>query len=94
MADAKPRYPGCRSLFLWSKIKQMKHYLEPAEEESPNLHILHVGTNDLREGKSAEKITDEIIDLAITLKNETNEVTVSFENVMHERLIYTFRLQS
>ena len=55
----------------------MKHYVKPAEEESPNLYILHVGTNDLRESKSAEKIADEIIDLAITLKNETNEVTVS-----------------
>ena len=63
--------------FSGAKIKQMKHYVKPAEEESPNLYILHAGTNDLRESKSAEKIADEIIDLAITLKNETNEVTLS-----------------
>ena len=63
--------------FSGAKIKQMKHFVKPAEEESSNLYILHVGNNDLRESKSAEKIADEILDLAITLKNETNEVTVS-----------------
>ena len=39
----------------------------PAEEENPNLCILHVGANDLRESKSADKIADEVVD----------EVTVS-----------------
>ena len=63
--------------FSGAKIKQMKHYVKPAEEENPNLCILHVGTNDLRESKSADKIADEVVDLAVTLKNETNEVTVS-----------------
>ena len=63
--------------FSGAKVKQMKHYVKPAVEENPNLYILHVGTNDLRESKSAEKIADEIVDLAVTLKNEKNEVTVS-----------------
>ena len=55
----------------------MKHFVKPAEEENPNLYILYVGTNDLRESKSAGKIADEIVDLAVTLKNKKNEVTVS-----------------
>ena len=53
--------------FSGAKVKQMKHYVKPAVEENPNLYILHVGTNDLRESKSAAKIADEIVDLAVTL---------------------------
>ena len=71
---------GTGGLAAWRHsciVKQMKHYVKPAVEENPNLYILHVGTNDLRESKSAEKIADEIVDLAVTLKNEKNEVTVS-----------------
>ena len=28
-----------------SKVRQMKHYVKPAEEENPNLYILNVGTS-------------------------------------------------
>ena len=63
--------------FSGAKIKQMRHYVKPAEAENRSLYILHVGTNDLRESKSAEKIANEIVNLASTLKNGKNEVTVS-----------------
>ena len=55
----------------------MKHYAKPAEEDNLSLYILHVGTNDLKENKSAVEIADEITSLARSLKKDKNEVKVS-----------------
>ena len=60
-----------------AKVRQMKHYAKPAEEDNPSLYILHVGTNDLKENKSVEEIADEITSLACWLKKRNNEVAVS-----------------
>ena len=49
--------------FAVAKVRQMKHYAKPAEEDNPSLYILHVGTHDLKENKSAVEITDEITSL-------------------------------
>ena len=63
--------------FAEAKVRQMKHYTKPAEEDNPSLYILHVGTNDLKENKSVEEIAEEITSLARSLKKGENEVTVS-----------------
>ena len=63
--------------FAGAKVRQMKHYAKPAEEDNPSLYILHVGTNDLKENKSVEEIAEEITSLARSLKKGENEVTVS-----------------
>ena len=63
--------------FAGAKVRQMKHYAKPAEEDNPSLYILHVGTNDLKENKSAVDIADEVTSLARSLKKDNNEVTVS-----------------
>ena len=60
-----------------AKVRQMKHYAKPAEEDNPSLYILHVGTDDLKESKSAVEIADEITSLARSLKKDNNEVKVS-----------------
>ena len=55
----------------------MKHYAKPAEEVNTSLSIIHKGTNDLKENKSAVEIADEITSIARSLKKENNRVTVS-----------------
>ena len=63
--------------FAGVKVRQMQYYAKPAEEDNPSLYILHVGTNDLKENKSAVEIAHEITSLARSLKKGYNEVTVS-----------------
>ena len=63
--------------FAGAKTTQMMHYAKPAEEDNPSLYILHIGTNDLKENKSAVEIADEITSLARSLKKDNNEVKVS-----------------
>ena len=62
--------------FAGAKVRRMKHYAKPAEEDNSSLYILHVVTNDTKENKSAVEIADEITSLARSLKNDNNEVTV------------------
>ena len=63
--------------FSGTKVRQMKHYAKPAEEDNQSLYIIHVGTNDVKENKFALDITDKITSLARSLKKDNNEVTVS-----------------
>ena len=63
--------------FADAKVRQMKHYAKPAEEDNPSPYILHVGTIDLKDNKSAVEIADEITSLTRSLKKDNNEVAVS-----------------
>ena len=55
----------------------MKDYIKPSQRENSDHYILHVGTNDLCLDRSPELIAKSIIDLALTLKNESHDVSVS-----------------
>ena len=59
------------------KTKCMKDYIKPSQRENSDHYILHVGTNDLCLDRSPELIAKSIIDLALTLKNESHDVSVS-----------------
>ena len=48
--------------------KAMKHYVSPDLEKNPDLIILHTGTNDLKSVSSLEEIANEIISLALSVK--------------------------
>ena len=58
-------------------VKDMHDYVNPTRKYKPDLYILHAGTNDLRSGKGPEKIANEIIDLAKSVKTDENEVLIS-----------------
>ena len=47
------------------------------QRENSDHYILHVGTNDLCLDRSPELIANSIIDLALTLKSESHDVSVS-----------------
>ena len=63
--------------FSGANTKCMKDYTKPSQRENSDHYILHVGTNDLCLDRSPELIAKSIIDLALTLKNELHDVSVS-----------------
>ena len=63
--------------FSGAKTKCMKDYIKPSQRENSDHYILHVGTNDLCLDRSPELIAKSIIDLALTLKSESHDVSVS-----------------
>lgn len=63
--------------FSGAKIDQMHHFANAFMPLDPNLVILHVGTNNLRESTSAENIANDIVKLASSLKNDNNDIMVS-----------------
>ena len=55
----------------------MYSYAKPSLKHEPNAIIIHCGTNNLKEEKTAEEIASDITRLACSLRNETTEVIVS-----------------
>ena len=64
--------------FSGAKISCMRDYVKPTlYDKSPDHIILHAGTNDLRTENTASQIAKATIDLATSLINDDNTVTVS-----------------
>ena len=63
--------------FSGAKTKCMKDYIKPSQRENSDHHILHVVTNDLCLGRQSELIAKSVIDLALTLKNESYVMVVT-----------------
>ena len=64
--------------FSGAKISFMTDHVEPTLRDiNPDHIILHVDTNDLRTENTASQIAKATIDLATSLKNDDNTVTVS-----------------
>ena len=59
------------------KTKCTKDYINHSQRVNSDHYILHVGTNDLCLDRSPELIAKYIIDLALTLKSESHDVSVS-----------------
>ena len=55
----------------------MKDRMKPSMKEKPDHTILHVGTNDLNSDRPSDLIAKFIIDMAITLKKNSQNVSVS-----------------
>ena len=62
--------------FSGAKTKCMKDYIKPSQRENSDHYILHVGTNDLCLDRSPELIAKFILDLALTLKSESHDVSI------------------
>ena len=63
--------------FSGSTIDCMKDYIKPSLKYDPDAIIIHIGTNDLRTEKEPTQIADEIINLALAVKTDENEVSTS-----------------
>ena len=63
--------------FPGAKTSYMKDYVKPSLGSTPKHLILHVGTNGLNSNQTSEVIAKEIVELAISLKNNQHGVSVS-----------------
>ena len=67
--------------------KGVKHHIKGClEDNSPDSIMLHVGTNNLKNKESAESIANDIMDVAIFIRNEKTSVFVSGLSVRNDRL--------
>ena len=63
--------------FPGAKVQCMDDYKKPSVRDKPDHFIIHVGTNDLNSEVSPKSIAESIVDLAMSLKTESNDVSVS-----------------
>ena len=64
--------------FSGAKVICMYDHVKPTIREfNPNHIIFHVGTNELKSSMTASQISRPVIDLALSLKSETNAITIS-----------------
>ena len=55
----------------------MKHYVKSTREKQPAQIIIHVGTNDLPSNKNSDEVVNEIVEFAISIETNENNVVVS-----------------
>ena len=55
----------------------MKYYVKPTQEKQPAQIIIHVCTNDLLDNKNSNKIANETVEFANSIKTRENNVVVS-----------------
>ena len=70
-------YKVCIKSFSGPKVRLMKDYIKPLMRKKLDHTILHVGTNDLNSNRPSDLIAKSIVDLTITLKNNSQNVSVS-----------------
>ena len=63
--------------FSGAKTKCMEDYAQPTIRTNSDHIVIHVGTNDLLLKKELAEISSEIVDLALKLKSDTRQVSVS-----------------
>ena len=63
--------------FSGYKVRCMKDHMKPSMREKTDHTNLHVGTNDLNGDRPSDLIAKSIVDLAITLKSNSQNVSVS-----------------
>ena len=63
--------------FSGATVEDMKNYKIPSKKHENDLVILHVGTNDLRDPKSAIVIATKIIVLVMDMKTQNNDIMIS-----------------
>ena len=63
--------------FPGASTADMLDYSKPSKRHKSDLFILHIGSNDLRSTKSPEEIATGIINLALDLKTDENDVVIS-----------------
>ena len=66
--------------------KALKHHVTGClKDESPDIILLHYGSNDLRSEESVEKIASNIINVALSAKKTKNTVHVSILTVRNDK---------
>ena len=63
--------------FKGAVTSDFTHYVRPSQKYSPDMYVMHVGSNDLQSIKTPEEISDEIMELAKDIKTEENDIIIS-----------------
>ena len=63
--------------FSGATTKHMETYVKPSLEQSPDSIVLHCGTNDLKKIKEPQQIARNVINLAVSMKSDSNQVLLS-----------------
>ena len=63
--------------FSGYKVRCMKDHMKPSMREKTDHTNWHVGTNDLNGDRPSDLIAKSIVDLAITLKSNSQNVSIS-----------------
>ena len=63
--------------FLGARTKAMIRYVSPDVEKKPDLVTQPTGSNDLKSVSSPEEIANEIISLALSVKEKGHQIAVS-----------------
>ena len=58
-------------------MEDMTDYVRPTMKRSPDLIVLHAGTNNLRNEEPANVIAEKLMKLALNMKENENDVMVS-----------------
>ena len=78
--DTSRQIENCRVYvkdFPGAKTEFMKDYAQPTTIENPDHILIHVGTNDLPSRRQPDVIAEDIIQLALELKANSCDVSVS-----------------
>ena len=78
--DMSKKLKNCKvyvKSFSGFKVRCMKDHMKPSMREKSDHTILHVGTNDVDSDRPSNLIAKSIVDLAITLKNNLQNVSIS-----------------
>ena len=63
--------------FSGAVTSDFTHYVQPSQKYSPDMYVMHVGSNDLQSKKTPEEISNEIIELAQDIKTKENDIIKS-----------------
>ena len=63
--------------FSQAKIKCMEDYAQPTIRTNPDHEVIHVGIKDLSSKKESTEISSAIVDLALKLRSDACQVSVS-----------------
>ena len=58
-------------------MEDMADYVRPTMKRSPDLIVLHAGTNNLRNEDPARVIAEKLMELVLNMKGQENDVMVS-----------------
>ena len=78
--EMSKKFESCKiyvKIFSGSKVRCMKDHMKLSMREKPDHTILHVGTNVLNSDRPSNLIAKSIVDLDITLKNNSQNVSIS-----------------
>ena len=72
--------------FRGAVTEEFYDYVRPSQKYSPELYVMHIGSNDLRSSKTPDQISEEVITFAKSIKTDTNDVVISSITARNDHL--------